>query len=159
MSVFVRGQMLPGVEPGTTFGDVPSLSDGDADGDAAASQVMEIAKDQSYRYAEVSLDDNPIHTNEDVAKAAGHPTVILHGLCTMAFAAKAVVDELLDGDSNRLHRLSVRFAKPVLPEWTLTTAMHPAGSTADGCDAYHVTTTNQDGVVVVSNGWAEVHPA
>ncbi|HCP46032.1 MAG TPA: hypothetical protein DIU15_08330 [Deltaproteobacteria bacterium] len=158
MSVFVRGQMLPGVEPGTTFGDVPPLSDGEAEGDATATQVMEVAKDQSYRYAEVSLDDNPIHTNEDIAKAAGHPTVILHGLCTMAFAAKAVVDELLEGDSNRLHRLSVRFAKPVLPEWTLTTTMHKAGSTDQGCDAYHVATTNQDGLVVVSNGWAEVRP-
>jgi acyl dehydratase len=117
---------------------------------------MTVAMDQPSRYAVASLDDNPIHTDEGIAKAAGHPTVILHGLCTMAFAAKGIVDELLDGDSSQLHRLSVRFSKPVLPGWELTTRMHSAGTTPGGRKAYQVETTNQDGLVVISNGWAEL---
>jgi acyl dehydratase/putative sterol carrier protein len=155
MSVFVRGQMLPGVEPGQTFGNVPAEADGEPQGEPAATQSMKVTKDQPKRYADVSLDDNPIHVDEAVAKAAGHPTVILHGLCTMAFAGKAIVDEILKGDSSRLRRLSVRFSKVVLPEWTLTTKIWPAGKTAAGHDAWRVETVNQDGVVVISNGWAE----
>ena len=87
----------------------------------AFSQVMEVTKDQSVRYAGASLDDNPIHMDDDVAKSAGLPGVILQGLCTMAFAQKAVVDELLKGDALRLGRLAVRFAKPVLMGDKLTT--------------------------------------
>jgi NAD(P)-dependent dehydrogenase (short-subunit alcohol dehydrogenase family)/acyl dehydratase/putative sterol carrier protein len=158
MSVFVRGQMLPDVEPGTVFGDVPTLVAGDL-GEPTASQEMLVKADQPAIYAEVSLDDNPIHTDEAVAKAAGHPTVILHGLCTMAFASKAVVDEILGGDAARLHRLSVRFTKPVLPEWKLTTRIYDAGMTDSGYHGYRVETANQDGTVVISNGWAEVNPA
>ena len=158
MSVFVRGQMLPDVEPGTVFGKVPSLVAGDL-GEPTASQEMLVKADQPAIYATVSLDDNPIHTDEAVAKAAGHPTVILHGLCTMAFASKAVVDEILDGDAARLHRLAVRFSKPVLPEWKLTTKIYDAGMTDSGYHGYRVETANQDGTVVISNGWAEVNPA
>jgi len=159
MSVFVRGQMLPGVEPGSVFGNVPNLLDGDLSGEPTATQEMTVKPDQPAIYAEVSLDDNPIHTDESVAKAAGHPTVILHGLCTMAFASKAVVDEILDGDAARLRRLSVRFSKPVLPEWKLTTKIYDAGLTDAGHHGYRVETSNQDGAVVISNGWAEVSQA
>ena len=159
MSVFVRGQMLPGVEPGSVFGNVPNLLSGELDGEPTATQEMTVKPDQPAIYAQVSLDDNPIHTDESVAKAAGHPTVILHGLCTMAFASKAVVDEILDGDAARLHRLSVRFTKPVLPEWKLTTKIYDAGMTDTGYHGYRVETSNQDGAVVISNGWAEVSQA
>ncbi len=155
MSVFVRGQMLPGVEPGTTFGSVPAGGSGDIEGEPVATQTTTVAMDQPKRYAAASLDDNPIHLDEGVAKSAGHPSVILHGLCTMSFASKAIVDELLDGDSGRLHRLSVRFTKPVLPGWELTTRMWPAGEVG-GRSAYHVDVVNQDGVKVIANGWAEL---
>jgi len=158
MSVFVRGQMLPDVEPGTVFGEVPALVQGELEGEPSASQEMLVKADQPAIYAEVSLDDNPIHTDEAIAQAAGHPTVILHGLCTMAFASKAVVDEILDGDAGRLHRLAVRFSKPVLPEWKLTTRIYDAGMMENGYHGYRVETANQDGTVVISNGWAEVSP-
>ena len=154
MSVFVRGQMLPGVEPGTTFGEVPD-GGGEGQGEPAVTQTMTVAMDQPKRYAAASLDDNPIHLDEGVAKSAGHPSVILHGLCTMAFASKAIVDELLDGNPDRLHRLSVRFTKPVLPGWELTTRAWPAGEVG-GRQAYHVDVVNQDGVRVIANGWAEL---
>ena len=159
MAVFVRGQQLPGVEAGAVFGTVPPIGDGDPSGDPLCSQAATIDMDQPSRYAEASLDDNPIHLDESVAQAAGHPSVILHGLCTMATTGRAIVDELLDGETSRLHRLSVRFSKPVLPGWTLTTKVHGAASTDDGLQAYRVVTTNQDGVEVIANGWAEVRPS
>jgi NAD(P)-dependent dehydrogenase (short-subunit alcohol dehydrogenase family)/acyl dehydratase/putative sterol carrier protein len=158
MSVFVRGQMLPGVEPGTTFGDVPT-GGAEAEGDPSATQTTTVAMDQTVRYAAASLDDNPIHLDESVAKSAGHPSVILHGLCSMAFASKAIVDELLESDPARLHRFSVRFSKPVLPGWELTTRMYGAGTTDGGRAAYVVDVVNQEGVKVITNGWAEIDPA
>jgi acyl dehydratase len=77
----------------------------------------------------------------------------------MAFATKGLVDEVLDGDSSRLKRFAVRFSKPVLPGWELTTRIFDAGETADGDRAYRVETVNQDGVAVITNGWAEVASA
>ncbi len=158
MSVFVRGQMLPGVEPGEVFGNVPPTGP-EPEGEPIATSTETVAMDQTVRYAAAGLDDNPIHLDESVAKSAGLPTVILHGLCTMAFACKGIVDEMLGGDPASLRRFSVRFSKPVLPGWVLTTNIWDAGTTADGRKAYQVETVNQDGVKVITNGWAEVDPA
>jgi acyl dehydratase len=155
MSVFVRGQMLPGVEVGEVLGDVPTTG-GEPEGEPIATSTQTVAMDQPKRYAAASLDVNPIHMDEAVAKKAGLPSVILHGLCSMAFACTGVVDELLGGDSSRLHRFAVRFSRPVLPGWVLTTKMWDAGTTADGRQAYQVQTFNQDGVKVITSGWAEV---
>jgi acyl dehydratase len=81
---------------------------------------VKVEQDQPRRYANASGDHNPIHIDNDVAKAAGLPGIILHGLCTMAFAGQAVVEKVLGGDIRRLKELSVRFSKPVLPGDTLT---------------------------------------
>ena len=157
-SVFVRGQMLPGVEPGTVFGDVPPGGGSDVEGEAVLTASAVADPTYPERYAEASLDDNPIHLDEGIAKAAGHPSVILHGLCTMALATRGVVDGFLDGDSDRLHRVAVRFSKPVLPGWELTTKLYAAGQTDHGRDAYQLVTSNQDGVPVITNGWVELNP-
>jgi len=53
--------------------------------------VVDVTKDQSLRYADASGDNNPIHVDEGVAKAAGLPGLILQGLCTMAFSQNAIV--------------------------------------------------------------------
>ena len=159
MSVFVRGQMLPGVAPGSTFGQGPIPPSGSPEGTPTLAVAMDVSVDQPARYAAASLDDNPIHLDDNVAKSAGLPSVILHGLCTMAFASKAVVDGLLDGRPERLSRLAVRFTRPVLPGWTLTTKVWDAGDLDNGNRAYHVQVENQDGVVVAGNGWAEIAPS
>ena len=97
-------------------------ADQDADrGEPIYTEEQVVADDQPIRYAKASGDMNPIHTDPDVAKAAGLPDIILHGLCTMAFGARAVVDGVLDGDVERLGRIKVRFAKPVLPGTELRT--------------------------------------
>ncbi len=117
--------------------------------------VMEVTADQSKRYAEASLDDNPIHLDPDVAKMAGLPGVILQGLCTMAFASRAIVQEACGGDPLRLRRLAVRFVKPVLLGDKLTTTAWKAG-TEDSTIKYGFEMTNQAGLVVIANGIAEV---
>jgi acyl dehydratase len=64
------------------------------------------------RYCGASGDFNSIHWNERIAKAAGLPDVIAHGMLTMAEAARLVTDWL--GDPGALVDYGVRFAKPVV---------------------------------------------
>ena len=110
--------------------------------------------DQTFRYAPASGDPMPIHLDDEAAKMAGLPGIIIHGLCTQAFTSWAVVQEVAGGDSSRLKRLAVRFAKPVLPGQDITTTIWRAGSD-DGVTTY-VFETTVGGDVVIKDGLAEV---
>src|SRR6185295_8424898 len=92
-----------------------------ARGEPVFKSEMQVTDDQSFRYAEASGDNNPIHMDQAVAKMAGLPGIILQGLCTMAFTSRAIVQEAAAGDPLRLRRLAVRFSKPVLPGDKITT--------------------------------------
>jgi acyl dehydratase len=61
----------------------------------------------TVRYAGASGDFNPIHIDEEYAKAAGLPGRILHGLWTMAQVARAHTEAA--GGPEHLKRLSVQF--------------------------------------------------
>ena len=111
--------------------------------------------DQSYRYAESSLDKNPIHVNENTAKAAGHPGVIAHGLCTMAMTGRDLINHYLDGNPARLKRLKVRFSAIVLPGDTLTTRAWVIEKN-DNITTLGLETVNQHGKAVINNALAEV---
>ena len=117
---------------------------------------MKVDEDQTYRYAEASGDHNPIHLDNDFAKnMAGLPGIILHGMCTMAFASKAVLDGACGGDPSRLNRIKVRFSKPVLPGQVLTTRGWVEGE-SNGVTTYGFETLNPGGAAVIRNGTAEV---
>src|SRR6266513_2011078 len=66
------------------------------------------------RYAGASGDFNPIHIDEEFAKAVGLPGRILHGLYTMAVVARAQTEAA--GGPDRLRRLRVQFRGMGLPE-------------------------------------------
>jgi acyl dehydratase len=63
-------------------------------------------------YADASGDQNPIHQNEEFAKAVGLPDVIAHGMLTMALVGKYVSDWA--GGSEQVKEFSGRFMKPVV---------------------------------------------
>jgi acyl dehydratase len=119
-----------------------------------ATSRMAVTPDQSLRYADASRDHTPTHVDERVAKKFGFPTLLLQGLCTMAFAGKAVIDEIAHGDPTRLRRLRVRFTTPVFPGDVLTTSIW-LGPTAS---AYRLETANQQGAQVIRDGIAELAP-
>lgn len=106
--------------------------------------------DQSLRYADASGDHNPIHKDEAMAKAAGLPGIILHGLCTMAFVHNAAVRQV-GGDPMKIRRLAVRFNRPVLMGDTLSIN---ARGTAAG--PWLVRVTNQANVLVLKSGVVEL---
>lgn len=114
-----------------------------------------IEPDQTYRYAEASGDHNPIHVDENVAKMAGLPGVIVHGLCTMAFTSKVILDQVCDQDPGRLKRLRVQFSRPVFPGQEITTAVWKQ-SDQDGLRVYTYETYNPDGKAVIKDGIAEI---
>ncbi len=111
-----------------------------------------VAEDQSDRYARASGDHNPIHLDDVVARKAGLRGRILHGLCTMAFAQRAVIDALAGGDPRRLSSLKVRFTKPVYPGDTLTCA----GGRLEGSEGFGLEVRNQDGLVVLRDAVAMI---
>jgi acyl dehydratase len=106
--------------------------------------------DQTFRYAEASGDPVRIHLDDDAARALGLPGIIIHGLCTMAFCGRAVIESVAGGDPTRLARLAVKFSRPVLPAQEITVRIY-----ADG-DAYGFEALNADGQAVVKDGRAEL---
>jgi acyl dehydratase len=114
-----------------------------------------IDTDQTYRYAQASGDHNPIHVDEDTAKLAGLPGIIVHGLCTMAFTSKVMIDHLCDRNPGRLKRLRARFSRPVFPGQTITTAVWPQPDRS-GLKVYTYETVNPEGKAVIRDGVVEV---
>ncbi|MFT4200915.1 MaoC/PaaZ C-terminal domain-containing protein [Gordonia sp. (in: high G+C Gram-positive bacteria)] len=64
-------------------------------------------------------DRNPLHSDPAFAKKAGFDRPILHGLCSYGSVARAIVDDLLDGDVTAMADYSASFAGIVLPGETL----------------------------------------
>ena len=83
-----------------------------------------------------------------MAKMAGLPGIIVHGLCTMAFTSKVTIDKLCGGDPTRLKRLRVRFSRPVFPGQTITTKVWQEGE-RDGRKIYAYETYNPEGHAVI----------
>jgi acyl dehydratase len=113
--------------------------------------------DQTMRYANASGDRNPIHLDDPVARMAGLPGIIVHGLCTMAFASKVIVDHVCGGDPERLRHLAVQFSHPVFPGDTVTTTVWPEKDSGH-VKYFSYETRNAAGVVVLRNGIAEIIP-
>jgi len=119
--------------------------------------TQHIDDDQTFRYAPASGDPMPIHLDEEVARDAGLPGIIAHGLCTMAFTSWAVLTEVAGSDVARLRRFAVRFSKMVLPGDDLSTVLWSKGS-RDGVTSYAFETSRGAGGAekVITDGLAEI---
>lgn len=95
-------------------------------------------------------DDNPLHANPAVARAAGFERPILHGLCTYGVAGYAVISLACGGDATRLRRLDARFTAPVFPGETITTDLWFEGQQA----ARLRCRVESRGVTVLDRGYA-----
>jgi acyl dehydratase len=62
---------------------------------------------------------NPLHADPGVARDAGFDRPILHGLCTMGIACRALIQSYCDDDPDALNSMYVRFSQPVFPGETI----------------------------------------
>lgn len=148
----VRGTMFI---RGSGSGKKPSATTQEPQRDIVYEESTKVDDDQTQRYAEASGDHNPIHLDESVAKMAGLPGIILHGMCTMAIATKAAVNGLADRDPTRIRRVGVRLSKPVFPGQELTTKLWKE-SDLDGSTVYGFETYNPEGQAVIKQGVVEI---
>jgi acyl dehydratase len=86
------------------------------EGDAVPELRVTPDKYLPHRYAGASGDFNPIHIDDEFAKAVGLPRNILHGLYSMGLVAKANTEAIAGGDPRALKRLSVQFRGMGFPE-------------------------------------------
>jgi acyl dehydratase len=87
-------------------------------GDALPEVAETIERLDLVRYAGASGDFNPIHWNDEVARAVGLPGVIAHGMYSMGVATRMITGWA--GDPAAIRRLRVRFSNMIEPGQTLT---------------------------------------
>ncbi len=81
-------------------------------GDELAVHHARLSRGDLVNYAGVAGDANPIHWDEDIAKLAGLPDVIAHGMLTMGLGAGFV--SAWSGDPGAVTRYAVRLSQPAI---------------------------------------------
>lgn len=89
-------------------------------GDELSLHHAGLSRGDLVNYAGVAGDANPIHWDEDIAKLAGLPDVIAHGMLTMGIGAGFA--SAWSGDPGAATRYTVRLSAPAIV------------SAAEGCD-------------------------
>ena len=72
-----------------------------------------LTREDFRRYAEASGDDNPIHQDEEYARATGAPTVFAMGMLPAGYLAHALSDWF--GGPQHVRRFKVRFTTRTWP--------------------------------------------
>ncbi len=104
-----------------------------------------------YRLA--SHDPNPLHVDPDMARAAGFPRPILHGLATFGVACHGLVKMLCAGEPHRLTAMAGRFSAPVFPGETIRTEIWHEGPEV----SFRARVVERD-VAAISHGRARCEP-
>jgi acyl dehydratase len=81
-------------------------------GDELLARHMRLSRGDLVNYAGVAGDANPIHWDEDIAKLAGLPDVIAHGMLTMGLGAGFA--SAWSGDPGAVTRYAVRLSQPAI---------------------------------------------
>jgi acyl dehydratase len=81
-------------------------------GDTLPVRHTRLARGDLVNYAGVAGDANPIHWDEDIAKLAGLPDVIAHGMLTMGLGAGFA--SAWTGDPGAVTRYAVRLSAPAI---------------------------------------------
>jgi NAD(P)-dependent dehydrogenase (short-subunit alcohol dehydrogenase family)/acyl dehydratase/putative sterol carrier protein len=103
--------------------------------------------DQPLLYR-LSGDIFQLHVDAEFAKMAGFERPIMHGLCTHGFACRALIENLVPGEPEKVRRLDCRFTKPLYPGTPIKTLIW---RTADGKAVWRVVNF-ESGEVVIDNG-------
>ncbi len=99
----------------------------------------------------LSGDPNPLHVDPAVAKAAGFPRPIMHGLATFGVAGHAILRTLCGYQPARLRAIAGRYSAPVFPGETIRTEMWRERAVV----SFRARVVERD-VVALNNGRAEI---
>jgi acyl dehydratase len=99
----------------------------------------------------LSGDPNPLHVDPAVARAAGFPRPILHGLATFGIACHALLKSICGNDPAQLTAISGRYSAPVFPGETIRTEIWRDGRAA----SFRARVIERD-VVAIDNGRCEL---
>ncbi len=122
-------------------------------GDQIPEQRVTPDKYLPHRYAGASGDFNPIHIDDELAKAVGLPRNILHGLYSMGLVAKANA-AVAEGDPRALKRLSVQMRGMGVPEQEIVVT--GTVKSADGGRVVIDTVAAQGETTLIKNAEAEI---
>jgi acyl dehydratase len=89
---------------------MPSLRDIEVGSEIPALTRLVTAEDVKA-YADAGGDQNPLHQDEAVARAAGFPGIVAHGMFTMGHLAACI--SRWAGGADRVRRLTAQFRAPV----------------------------------------------
>ena len=114
----------------------------------AADLSVDIAtrEDQALLYR-LNGDRNPLHSDPDVAKRAGFPRPILHGLCTYGITCRAVLQAITGYDPDQILSHQARFSAPVFPGDVITVDLW-----RDGKQISFEARVKARGATVIKNG-------
>lgn len=88
-----------------------------------------VTKLQLIRYAGASGDFNPLHTDDEVGRAAGFDGVIAHGMLIMGIATQAVTDWI---PKRFLKKIKVRFKDATRPGDVIKVTGHVTNKRIEG---------------------------
>ncbi len=139
-SLFLRGEGGFGGESGPKAGNKPPEREPD--------KVVEVKTlpQQALLYR-LSGDKNPLHADPEFAKLGGFDTPIIHGLCSYGVVCKAVVDNMLGGDTTKVGRYQARFAGVGYPGETYVISMWKEGDKI----LVAANSKDRDGAPIISN--------
>ena len=144
-------EFFRGIETGESVGERAPEHRLEVDGAEPVSEITyPVALDQTERYAAASGDDFAIHLDDEFARRVGLPGRIVHGLCTLAFAGRAVLEAAGVDDPRAVRRLAVRFSAPLHPGDSVTTRVWALTG------GYGFEATNGEGVPVLKDGRVEL---
>ena len=108
----------------------------------------DLTRTQLVEYAGASGDYNPLHSDERFAvEVAGYPSVFAHGMLTMGMTGRVLTDWF---GAEALVSYGARFVAPVGPGDRLTATATVTAVRDDGIAQVSISTTNQDGSVVLA---------
>lgn len=99
----------------------------------------------------LSGDYNPIHADPGMARKAGFERPILHGLCSLGVATRAIVQAVCEDQPERLKSFRLRFSAPVYPGETIATDYWLDGAVV----SFRSRVLERD-LIVLNNGRAEL---
>jgi acyl dehydratase len=118
---------------------------------------VDVPAGMAHVYTECARIFNLIHTDAAVARAAGLPSIILHGTATLALAVSRLIESIAGKDPARIERVAGRFGAMVTMPSTITVRILARNDSAQGAVIFFEVLSGE-GRLAIRDGMAVVRP-